>query len=401
MRLAGAKKVKMGSQAPTSDIDLFSERSLSDPFPLYRKLREAGPVVWLDPLGMFAATRFDAVRACLRDPQTFSSARGTFISAVMNGMTSGSTIGSDDPEHQVHRQVVGRPLTPAAVRALTERVMAEAESVVDRLVAKGRFDGVTELAWHLPLTIVSRFVGLPEAGRERMMVWGEAIGNLAGPPNALTQASAPLIEEMGVYLANELQREKLAPGSWGAQLIEAADRGEIAPEKIPVLMADYLGPALDTTIGAIGNLLWRLSLDPSQWAALRADPSLIPSAILEGVRIDPPIHWLTRYVTQETVMGDVALGRDTRILLLYASANRDERKYPDPDRFDVRRNPTDHFGWGHGVHFCLGVHLAKLEMQAVLTALVRRAERLEPAGAPVQKINNGLHVLDHLPLVVH
>jgi cytochrome P450 len=248
---------------------------------------------------------------------------------------------------------------------------------------------------------VSRFVGLPEAGRERMMVWGEAIGNMAGPPNPRTQDAAPLIEEMGLYLAKELQREKLTPGSWGAMLIEAADRGEIAAEKIPVLMADYLGPALDTTIGAIGNLLWRLSRDPSQWAALRADTSLIPSAILESVRVDPPIHWLTRYVTEDTAMGDVALERDTRILLLYASANRDERKYPDPDRFDVRRNPTDHFGWGHGVHFCLGVHLAKLEMQAVLTALVERVERLAPAGDPIPKINNGLHVFDHLPLSVH
>jgi cytochrome P450 len=391
----------MRSQVPTSDIDLFSESSLRDPFPLYRKLRDAGPVVWLDQLGMFAATRFEIVQACLRDPQTFSSARGAVISEVINGLMRGSTIGSDDPDHQTHRLVVGRPLTPTAVRELTERVMAEAEAVVDRLVVKGQFDGVTELAWHLPLTIVSRFVGLPEAGRERMLVWGEAIANLAGPQNARAQASAPFLQEMGRYLATELQREKLAPGSWGAMLIDAADRGEIAAEKIPVLMADYLGPALDTTIGAIGNLLWRLSCDPSQWAALRADTSLIAPAILEGVRIDPPIHWFTRYATQDTAMHGIELGRDTRVLLLYASANRDERKYPDPNRFDVRRNPRDHLGWGHGVHFCLGVHLAKLEMQAVLTALVRRVEKLEPAGDPVRKINNGLHVFDHLPLAVH
>jgi cytochrome P450 len=391
----------MHSQVPTSDIDLFSESSLGDPFPLYHKLRDAGPVVWLDQLGMFAATRFEIVQACLRDPQTFSSARGAVISEVINGLMHGSTIGSDDPDHQIHRFIVGRPLTPTAVRELTERVMAEAEAVVDRLVSKGQFDGVTELAWHLPLTIVSRFVGLPEAGRERMLVWGEAIANLAGPQNARAEASAPFLQEMGHYLATELQREKLAPGSWGAMLLDAADRGEIAAEKIPVLMADYLGPALDTTIGAIGNLLWRLSCDPSQWAALRADTSLIAPAILEGVRIDPPIHWFTRTVTQDTAMRGIELRRDTRVLLLYASANRDERKYPDPDRFDVRRNPRDHLGWGHGVHFCLGVHLAKLEMQAVLTALVRRVERLEPAGDPVKKINNGLHVFDHLPLAVH
>jgi len=391
----------MISQVPASDIDLFCEASLRDPFPLYRQLRDVGPMVWLDRLGMYAATRFDAVRACLRDPQTFSSARGAMISDEINGLTTGSTIGSDDPEHQVHRLVVGRPLTPKAVRGMTERVMAEAEAVVDRLVAKGRFDGVTELAWHLPLTIVSRFVGLPEAGRERMLVWGEAIANMAGPPNARAQASAPALQEMGLYLANEIQREKLAPGSWGAMLIEAADRGEIAAEKIPVLMADYLGPALDTTIGATGNLLWRLSRDPSQWAALRADPSLIASAILEGVRIDPPVHWFTRYIARDTAMNDVELRGDTRVVLLYASANRDERKYPDPDRFDVHRKPADHVGWGHGTHHCLGVHLAKLEMQAVLTALVNRVERLEPAGDPVRKINNGLHVFDHLPLAVH
>ena len=391
----------MRTPVPNSDIDLFSESALADPFPLYHQLREAGPIVWLDQLGMFAATRFDIVQACLRDPKTFSSAHGAVLSEAINGLMTGSTIGSDDPDHQTHRFIVGRPLTPAAVRELTERVTAEADAVVDRLVAKGKFDGVTELAWHLPLTIVSRFVGLPEAGRERMLVWGEAIANMAGPDNARAQAAAPHLQEMGAYLANEIQREKLAPGSWGALLMDAADRGEIAAEKIPVLMADYLGPALDTTIGATGNLLWRLSRDPSQWAALRADTSLIASAILEGVRIDPPIHWFTRWVTQNTSVGEIELDRDTRVLLLYASANRDDRKYPDPDRFDVRRNPSDHLGWGHGVHFCLGVHLAKLEMQAVLTALVRRVERLEPAGDPVLKINNGLHVFAHLPLAVH
>jgi cytochrome P450 len=391
----------MISQVPTSDVDLFSEPALRDPFPLYRQLRDAGPLVWLDRLGMYAATRFDVVRACLRDPQTFSSARGAMISDEINHLTTGSTIGSDDPQHQVYRMVVGRPLTPRAVREMTGRIMAEAEAVVDRLVTKGQFDGVTELAWHLPWTIVSRFVGLPEAGRERMMVWGEAIANMAGPPNARARVSAPALQEMGHYLANEIQRDKLAPGSWGAMLIEAADRGEIAEDKIPVLMADYLGPALDTTIGATGNLLWRLSRDPAQWAALRADPSLIGSAILEGVRIDPPAHWFSRYITRDVAMHGVDLRGDKRVLLLYASANRDERKYPDPDRFDVRRNAADHVGWGHGTHHCLGVHLAKLEMQAVLAALVNRVEKLEPAGEPVLKINNGLHVFDHLPLAVH
>jgi cytochrome P450 len=391
----------MISQVPRSDVDLFSEPALRDPFPLYRQLRDAGPLVWLDRLGMYAATQFDVVRACLRDPRTFSSARGAMISDEINHLTTGSTIGSDDPEHQVHRMVVGRPLTPRAVREMTGRIMAEAEAVVDRLVSKGQFDGVTELAWHLPWTIVSRFVGLPEAGRERMMVWGEAIANMAGPPNARARVSAPALQEMGNYLANEIQRDKLAPGSWGAMLIEAADRGEIAEDKIPVLMADYLGPALDTTIGATGNLLWRLSRDPAQWMALRADPSLIGSAILEGVRIDPPAHWFSRYITRDVAMHGVDLRGDQRVLLLYASANRDERKYSDPDRFDVRRNPADHVGWGHGTHHCLGVHLAKLEMQAVLAALVNRVEKLEPAGEPVLKINNGLHVFDHLPLAVH
>jgi cytochrome P450 len=167
-----------------------------------------------------------------------------------------------------------------------------------------------------------------------------------------------------------------------------------------LLVRDYIGPSLDTTIAATGELIHQLGQDPSQWDALRRDPALVPNAVNEAVRLGSPIRALTRTTLQECELGGVALPAGARVMILYASANRDERKFPDPDRFDVRRRNNDHVGFGYGAHVCAGMFLARLEMEALLKAMIVQVGRIE-TGPPTPALNNTIRSFASLPTTFH
>jgi cytochrome P450 len=191
----------------------------------------------------------------------------------------------------------------------------------------------------------------------------------------------------------------LRPGSWADRIFQAAERGEVEPERCPVLMRDYLGPSLDTTIFATANLIMLFGKNPEQWDLVRNDPALIPNAINESLRLESPIRGFTRHLTTDAVIDGVSIPGGSRVLLLYASANRDERKWQDAERFDVRRRASDHLGFGNGTHMCAGLHLARLEMTALLEVLVGKVVRFE-IGEPVLALNNVLRGLVSLPVRV-
>jgi len=221
-------------------------------------------------------------------------------------------------------------------------------------------------------------VGLPEEGRERMLEWASAMFDAFGPgDNARTQASFPIIGEVARYLNRESTITNLVPGSWAARLFELAALGELTREQATTMLLDYTGPALDTTINATSAAIWLFAQYPDQWDLLRTDSSLIRGAIDEVIRMESPIRAFSRYVTRESELGGIQLETGSRVLVLYASANRDESRWPDPERFDIRRSASGHVGFGHGPHVCAGMHLARMEISAILAALVRRVRRFE------------------------
>ena len=169
---------------------------------------------------------------------------------------------------------------------------------------------------------------------------------------------------------------KLKPDSWGEALHDAADRGEVPRKAVPVMMVDYMGPSLDTMIFAITSAVWLFAQHLSMGLGAR-EPEAIPSAVNEVLRMEAPIQDFSRYAVEEFDMDGVTLPADSRAIVFYGAANRDEREYPDPDRFEVRRNPTNHMAFGTGPHVCLGQYLARLEMTSLFTALARRVRRFE------------------------
>ncbi|MDB5974994.1 MAG: putative cytochrome hydroxylase [Nevskia sp.] len=391
----------MDAARQTSDIDLYSEAVRNDPYPHYRKLRDAGAAVWLDRTGVWAISRYKDVRESLRNAEVFSSAQGVAASGQVNEVVRGTTLCSDDPLHRKLRAVLQAPLTPAALAPLKGRIDAAAQAKVEELVSRGTFDAATDLARYLPLTIVTELVGLSEEGRERMLEWAAAGFDSLGAFNERAARGLAKVGEIIEYAGRCVAERAVKPGSWGAKVLEAADRGEITPQEGVGILIDYIVPSLDTTIFATAAMLWLFSRHPDQWEALRSDPSLATGALNETIRLESPITGFTRCVTREHTIEDVVLPAGSRALMLYASANRDERKWLDPERFDIRRPAGDHLGFGSGTHMCAGQHLARIEMRALLGALIRRVNRFELDGEVRRAENNVLRGLASVPIRVH
>ena len=387
------------ARVPSYDVDLYDDNAIANPYPHYRAIRDAGPVVWLPRNGLWAIGRFADARRVLRDHQSFSSAQGIAANDVTNSSSLGNTITSDPPLHTRKRAAIGAPLKARALEAVKPRIEAEARLLVEQLVGRGNFDAVGDLARYLPMTIVSDLVGLPEEGRANMLRWAAATFDVLGAQNARWHASLPHVKELHAYCENPTTVGKLRPDGWAAALWQAAQRGNVPLDQCPAMMRDYISPSLDTTILATASLIWLFGRHPEQWDLVRHDTSLIPSAINEAVRLESPLRGFTRVATVDSDVDGTIVPAGARVLVLYASANRDERKWEAPERFDVRREVRDHLGFGFGAHVCAGMHLARMEMAGLLNALAARVERFE-LGEPVWVQNNVLHGLASLPVSV-
>lgn len=383
------------THAPHSDIDLFDDLVLNDPYPAYKQLRDQGPAVHLDGLEVWALARYDAVRGALGDWQTYS-ASALALTAPVNEMFVGTILATDPPDHDVLRGVLAERLGPRAVRSLQADIEARADTLVDDVLSRGTFDAVTDLAAAFPFSVVFDMIGLPDEARPNMLRWADGTFNIFGPMNERTIAGLASAQEMFGWLAT-LNAEDLTEGSMGRAVFEAADQGRIPHESFIPLIVAYAAAGMDTTINSIANAVHLFAEHPDQWDLVRANPALLPGAYNEVLRYDAPVQLFGRRVTREVDLDGVTLPQGAQVLLLYGSGNRDERHYPDPDRFDVTRAPVDHLTFGYGTHGCAGQSLARLEAHAVLGALARRVHRIH-IGTPHRHLNNSVRGFDALPV---
>jgi cytochrome P450 len=384
---------------PQYEADLFTDDALDDPYPHLRALRDAGPLVWLQAHGMFAATRYAEVRRILGDHATFISGEGVGLNDVINSLGRGTTLMSDGDEHRTQREVIGRPLTPRSLADLRPDAQAMADALVEELVEQRCFDAVTDLAEKLPTAWVPDLLGWPADGREHLVEWASAQFDGLGPLNDRAVAASDGILAMSAY-AYQLAELELPDHCFGSRIQRAADLGEIDRSRCPMLFIDYLAPSLDTTISAIGNAVWLFATHPDQWQLLREEPDRIKAAFNEVVRIESPISCFTRVTKVAAGVGGFDVPAGSRVLVSFASANRDERRWDKPDRFDITRESAGQLAFGYGEHACVGMGLARLESAAVLTSLVERVGTIELSGAPVRKRNNLIRSFISLPVTV-
>jgi len=264
------------------------------------------------------------------------------------------------------------------------------------LIEKGSFDAVADLAQVFPLTVVADLVGIPDSVRNRLLSWADASFTAFGPPNERTQQSWPARQQMFRW-CRSVTASELTPGSMGRAIFEAADAGLITHESCAPLLSAYTTAGIDTTVHALSHAILMFAEHPDQWDLIRAGDIEILDAFDEVLRHDSPVQAFTRVTTTNVDFPEVTIPAGERVVLLFGSGNRDERHYPNPDRFDITRKPNDHLSFGRGIHSCAGQGLARMEASAILSALAQRIRRWH-IGPPVQHINNVLRGLASLPI---
>ncbi|MBP7335696.1 cytochrome P450 [Niveispirillum sp.] len=384
------------SDRPVLDVDLFSEASLRDPYEDYKAIRDAGPAVWLPGLSVYAIGRFADVQRALRAPEQLVSGQGNGFSDVWNAGRGMNVLQMDGRPHSRLRNTIMRPLSPAKLREARQDLKQLVVKRVQSLLGGDSFNAMLSLAAFLPVEAVSHLVGLPEIGRERMLAWAAATFNLIGPdPHADDLAVSA---EARAFMSS-LSADSVRAGSWAGELFAAVDTGRLTQTEVLQAISAYVIPSLDTTILAKGHLLHDLAANPGQWAALRQNPGKIPAAVLESARRNSVLRFFSRVAMEDYDVSGVTIPKGARVMILYACANRDERRYPDPDLYDIDRDQRDLLAWGTGPHMCAGMNLAKLEMEVLLEALVEADAELV-AGTPTMGLNRGLYGYADLPFQI-
>jgi len=389
---------------PVITADPFTPQNLTNPHPLHEQMREAGPVFYLDHYGVWGMARYEQVNAALKDWRTFSSASGVGLSDFRKEKpwrTPSLLLEADPPAHTRAREVVNPILSPPALEALRGEFEQEAVKLVDGLAALGSFDAVTQLAEVYPLKVFADAVGLREQGREHLLPYGNLAFNAFGPRNQLladAQASTPGVQQ---WVTENCKREALRPGGFGMQIWAVADTGKISEEWAGLLVRSLLTAGVDTTVNGISAAIYGLATHPEQWQLLRDNPSLAASAFEEAIRWQSPVQTFFRTTMREVEIAAIRIPAGEKILLFLGAANRDPRRWTNPDNFDIKRNATGHVGFGMGIHRCIGQTVARVEAEILLKVLARRVERIELTGQPLYRPNNTLHAWTSLAVTVH
>ena len=388
-------------QIPRFDIDLFSPDVMASPFDAYRELRDLGPICEVPRYGLYAMGRHADVRQALIDWETFSSAHGVALNATCNRYMAGTAIASDPPQHQRFRGLLARPLAPKRLMEMQARLAELADSRIRQMVGTTPFDAMTILARHLPLSVISEMVGLPEEGRQRMMDWAAAGFNAMGADGvAQTDLAMPVMGEMVGYICDANLPERFREGSWAQALWHAVQQDELTTEEAQAILQGYVTPSLDTTIYALGTILWLLATHPGQWEKLKSNPALITRCINEALRFEGPAKGFSRVTTREMVIGNHSLPAGARVMTVLPAANRDERRYLEPDCFDITRDASDHVGFGAGIHRCVGANLAMMELTVMLQAITRHVRQIEVLSTTLTN-SAMLRGFDHLEVRLH
>jgi len=386
--------------APKLDVDPFDDAFLTDPYPFHAQIREAGPVVFLEPYQIYASARHAEVTAGLSDWETFSSAAGVGLDDFRRAKPwrpPSLILEADPPLHTRSRTVLNRALSAKAMAGLRARFQAAAEKLADALPG-GEIEAITDIAEAYPLSVFPGAIGLGPQGLENLLPYGSMAFNAFGPRNKHFEASMRDAARVVGWINAQCAREALTPDGLGAVVWAAVDSGEITSDEAPLLVRSMLTAGLDTTIIGIGNALYALAANPGEWVKLRENPALLRPAFDEMLRFESPVQTFFRTTTRATELGGVALPQDAKILLFLAGANRDPRRFENPDRFDVTRKAAGHTAFGAGIHMCVGQMLARLETEMILAALLKRFAALSLTAEPTRKLNNTLRQFARLPI---
>jgi cytochrome P450 len=379
---------------------------LDDPYPTYRRLRDEAPVYFDEPRQLWALSRYDDVQAAAKDWETFSSTAGGRGNDVDDTfqlfLPAGDLAGVDPPLHTRLRGALRLAFSPSSLRARFEPIVRlKVNQLIDEFVDEGQADFARDLARPLPGTTMFSWFGFPERDHPQLLAWfGEMIERDLGVPELPPRALAAR-DEMRAYIQDAVnERRRARREDLVSFLVDANEAGQLTDDEVLGSSMLLFIAGITTTSGLISNSLLHLATFPDQRALIRDDPSVIPAAIEELVRFDAPIQALARTTTRDVELHDATIPVGARVILVWASANRDERRWTDPDRVDIRRasQPQRHVSFGDGIHHCLGAPLARLETKIVFEELFQRIPDYARNG-PIVRIKTPTdRALESLPV---
>jgi cytochrome P450 len=360
------------------DYDPYDAAIHADPFPTFRRLRDEAPIYHCERRNVWALSRHADVEKALVRWETFSSARSDILEIIQSGMELPPAVVmfEDPPKHTMHRGLMSRVFTPRRMHALEQQVRDFCAACLDPLVGRDRFDFVTDLGAELPMRVIGMLLGIPESEQPAVRDRSDAVLRTeAGQPMAVRQEAIANGDVYAEYIDWRVDHpsDDLMTALLNAEFEdEEGVTRRLTREEVLTYTQVLAGAGNETTGRLIGWLGKVLGEHPDQRREIAADPSLVPNAVEETLRFQPTGPHLARYVVQDVEYYGTTVPAGSAILLLVGSANRDERRYEDPDRFDVHRDNSQHLTFGYGLHFCLGASLARLEGRVALEEVLRR-----------------------------
>jgi pimeloyl-[acyl-carrier protein] synthase len=365
----------------------FAPEFHEDPYPAYRLLRERDPVHQM-PMGAWVLTRYDDVAAALRDSRLGRAGSEVMLAAVYGAGNEDipmppSMLFRDPPDHTRLRSLVSRAFTPRVVEGLRARIGEIVDHLLDRSQERGRMDVIADLAYPLPVTVISEMLGVDPGDHEAIKQWSADIARgldalvMPSDPDLVQRASRGR-RELGEYFRRLIPERRRQPRQDLLTLLIAAEEqgdrlteGELLSTCVLLYVAGH-----ETTVNLIGNGLYALLRHPAELGRLRVQPDLLPAAVEELLRYDAPVQRTVRIAHEDVELGGRHIDKGSLIVPVMGAANRDPAHFPDPDRLDIGRRENRHVAFGYGIHFCLGAPLARLEGQIVLAHLLRRFPQL-------------------------
>lgn len=381
--------------------DPFSEAAIEDPYPFLERLRQAGPVSYMESTDSYAIVGYEEVYEVLTDFETYVSSGGLGPRDIREDKSwrPPSILESDPPIHTVMRRALTGVINPGTVRALREPFTAPAVDLVAELAQRTSFDVVTDLAEKYPVKVFPDAVGLPDEGREHLLPYGNMVFNAFGPENYIYQQAFANADAHSATVMKMCARQSLDDTGFGAQIWERVTDGLITEEQATLLVRALLSAGVDTTIFGIGNTLSVLARYPDAWKRLRDNPTMAKFAIDEALRVESPFQKFHRTVAADTVLGNVSIPEGAKIVVFLGAANRDPNKWgDDAAEFSLDRSSSGHVAFGMGLHQCVGQPIARLEMEIVLQQMLEKFETIELAAEPKPLIHNVLRGFESIPV---